>query len=47
VWPSRKETLQTTGVVFAFVLVMAIMLWFTDKSVEWVIFDLVLGWKKI
>lgn len=47
VWPTRKETLQTTGVVFAFVLLMAIMLWFTDKSVEWVIFDLVLGWKKL
>ena len=47
VWPSRKETLQTTGVVFAFVLVMAIMLWVTDKSLEWVLYDLVLGWKKL
>jgi preprotein translocase subunit SecE len=46
VWPSRKETLQTTGIVFAFVLVMAIMLWVTDKSLEWVLYDLVLGWKK-
>jgi preprotein translocase subunit SecE len=46
VWPSRKETLQTTGIVFAFVLVMAIMLWLTDKSLEWVLYDLVLGWKK-
>ena len=46
VWPSRKETLQTTGTVFAFVAVMAIMLWVTDKGLEWVIFDLVLGWKK-
>jgi preprotein translocase subunit SecE len=26
VWPSRKETMQTTGIVFAFVLVMAIVL---------------------
>ena len=32
VWPSRKETLQTTGVVFAFVLVMAIFLWLVDAS---------------
>lgn len=47
VWPSRKETLQTTGIVFAFVLVMAIMLWITDKSLEWVLYDLVLGWKKL
>ena len=45
VWPTRKETMQTTGVVFAFVLAMAVMLWVTDKSVEWVIFDLVLGRK--
>ena len=46
VWPTRKETVQTTGIVFAFVLVMAIMLWITDKSLEWVLYDLVLGWKK-
>ncbi|MEW6163980.1 MAG: preprotein translocase subunit SecE [Pseudomonadota bacterium] len=47
VWPSRKETLQSTGIVFAFVLAMAIMLWITDKSLEWVLYDLVLGWKKL
>ena len=46
VWPTRKETLQTTGIVFAFVLAMAIMMWITDKSLEWVLYDLVLGWKK-
>ena len=46
VWPSRKETLQTTGLVFAFVVVMAIFLWLTDKSLEWVLYDLVLGWRK-
>ena len=46
VWPSRKETLQTTGAVFAFVLVMAIMLWITDKTLEWTTFDLVLCWRK-
>ena len=32
VWPSRKETLQTTGIVFAFVLVMAIFLWMVDAG---------------
>jgi len=46
VWPSRKETLQTTGIVFAFVLVIAIFLWLTDKTLEWVLYDLVLGWRK-
>ncbi len=45
VWPSRKETVQTTGMVFAFVVVMAIFLWLTDKSLEWVMYDLILGWK--
>ena len=45
VWPSRKETTQTTGLVFAFVVVMAIFLWLTDKSLEWILYDLVLGWK--
>ena len=30
VWPTRKETLQTTGVVFAFVFVMAVFLWLVD-----------------
>ena len=32
VWPSRKETMQTTGIVFAFVLVMAIFLWMVDAG---------------
>jgi len=45
VWPTRKETVQMTATVFAFVLVMAVFLWLTDKSLEWVFYDLVLGWK--
>jgi len=36
VWPSRKETLQTTGVVFLFVFVMAIFLWMVDWGLLWV-----------
>ena len=46
VWPTRKETLQTTGLVFVFAVVMAIFLWLTDKSLEWVLYDQVLGWRK-
>jgi preprotein translocase subunit SecE len=46
VWPTRKETIQTTAAVFAFVLVMAIFLWMSDKTLEWVLYDLLLGWKK-
>ncbi|MFM1849702.1 MAG: hypothetical protein RL446_541 [Pseudomonadota bacterium] len=44
-WPTRKETLQATGIVFVFVFVMALFLWLTDKSLEWVLYDLLLGWK--
>ena len=45
VWPSRKEATQMTLYVFAFVVVMALFLWLTDKTLEWVLYDLVLGWK--
>jgi preprotein translocase subunit SecE len=46
VWPTRKETIQTTAAVFAFVVVMAIFLWLSDKTLEWVLYDLILRWKK-
>ena len=37
VWPTRKETLQTTGIVFVFVVVMALFLWTVDASLLWVV----------
>ncbi|AEP37304.1 preprotein translocase subunit SecE [Taylorella asinigenitalis] len=43
-WPSRKETFQMTGVVFAFSAVMAILLWIIDKLLVWIIYGLTLGW---
>jgi preprotein translocase subunit SecE len=46
VWPSRKEAMHMTGYVFAFVAVMALFLWITDKTLEWVLYDLILGWKR-
>lgn len=46
VWPTRKESLQMTGYVFAFVVVMALFLWLTDKTIEWVLYDLILDWKR-
>jgi preprotein translocase subunit SecE len=46
VWPTRKEAGQMTLYVFAFVVVMALFLWLTDKTLEWVLYDLVLGWKR-
>ncbi|MBN9331760.1 MAG: preprotein translocase subunit SecE [Comamonas sp. SCN 67-35] len=46
VWPTRKETMQMTVYVFALVVLMAFFLWFTDKTLEWVLYDLILGWRK-
>jgi preprotein translocase subunit SecE len=45
VWPTRKETLQMTGIVFAFVAIMGLFLWVLDKLVEWLLFGVLLGWK--
>jgi preprotein translocase subunit SecE len=45
VWPSRREAMQITGVVFGFVLVMALFLWGTDKLLEVVLYGLILGWR--
>ena len=45
VWPTRKEAIQMTGYVFAFVFVMALYMWLTDKTLEWLLYDLVLGWR--
>jgi len=46
VWPARKEAMQITAYVFGFVLIMAVFLWSTDKALEWLLYDLILGWKK-
>jgi len=45
VWPPRQEALQMTGYVFAFVVVMALMLWLTDKTLEWLLYSVILGWR--
>lgn len=44
-WPQRKEATQITLYVFGFVLVMGIFMLLTDKSIEWVLYSLILGWK--
>ncbi|CDG85607.1 preprotein translocase, SecE subunit [Janthinobacterium agaricidamnosum NBRC 102515 = DSM 9628] len=46
VWPTRKEATQITLIVFAFVLVMSIFLWGTDKLLEFLLYEVILGWKK-
>ena len=45
-WPSGKETLQTTWIVFLFVAVMSLLLFAVDKIIEWGLYDLLLGWKR-
>lgn len=46
VWPARREAIQMTAYVFGFVVIMALFLWMTDKTLEWVFYDLILGWKR-
>ena len=46
VWPSRKEAIQMTAYVIGFCAVMALFLWLTDKTLEWLFYDVILGWKK-
>jgi len=46
VWPERKETWMVTAYVFAFVVVMAVFLWIVDKSLEWLLYGLILGWRQ-
>ena len=42
VWPTRKETLNTTGLVMAFVFVIAFFLFICDKLIEWGLYDVLL-----
>jgi preprotein translocase subunit SecE len=42
VWPTRKETLQTTGLVFVFILLMALFLWLVDATLLWLV-KLIMG----
>ena len=44
-FPTQREAAQITGVVFAFVLLMAMFLWGTDKILEFTLYDVILGWK--
>lgn len=46
VWPTRQEALQMTGYVFVFVVLMALMLWLTDKTLEWLLYSVILGWTR-
>lgn len=42
VWPTKKETLNTTGLVGAFVVAVALFLFIVDKIIEWGLYDVLL-----
>lgn len=46
VWPTRKETVQLTMVVFGFVVVLALFMWLVDGTITWLFYDLLLGRSK-
>ncbi|ALP52364.1 preprotein translocase subunit SecE [Candidatus Tenderia electrophaga] len=37
VWPTRKEALQTTGIVVVMVLIVALFLWGLDSILLWLV----------
>ena len=37
VWPTRPETTQTTLIVIAFVLIVALILWAIDSLIGWIV----------
>ena len=43
VWPTRKETIQATGIVLLLVILVGIYLFLVDKIMFWVIYDIILG----
>jgi preprotein translocase subunit SecE len=44
-WPTRKEAVNMTLIVFAFSVLAALLLWGIDALLEWIIYGLLLRWK--
>jgi preprotein translocase subunit SecE len=42
VWPTRRETIQGTGIVLLMVIVVGLYLWILDTALFWIVYDLVL-----
>jgi len=42
VWPTRRETIQGTGIVLLMVIVVGLYLWILDTVLLWVVYDLIL-----
>jgi len=43
VWPAQKETVQSTMIVVAMVIVIGIYLWLADMVSFWAVYDMILG----
>ena len=43
VWPTRKESIQFTWIVFLFVLILGLFLWAIDSSLSWLFYSVILG----
>ncbi len=43
VWPTRKEAVQFTWIVFLFVLVLGLFLWLVDSGLSWLFYTVILG----
>jgi|APCry1669189534_1035231.scaffolds.fasta_scaffold169191_1 preprotein translocase subunit SecE len=43
VWPSRKEAVQFTWIIFLIVFVLALFLWLVDSSLSWLFYTIILG----
>jgi len=43
VWPAQKETVQSTMIVVAMVIVIGLYLWLADMVSFWAVYDLILG----
>ena len=43
VWPTRKEAMQFTWIVFIFVIILALFLWLIDSSLSWILYNVILG----
>lgn len=42
VWPTRRETAQSTGIVLLLVFLVGVYIFFVDKIMFWVIYDMIL-----
>jgi len=43
VWPGQKETVQSTMIVVAMVIVIGLYLWLADLVSFWAVYDMILG----